>query len=159
VTATTAAIALKPATAADCRQVWLWRNDAETRRASFDSSEITLETHERWFLDSLRNSGRRIYIVLAESQPVGVVRLDLREGLATVSIHLAPQRQGQGLGPAALLALDAPAWTELDLDGLVAVVKPDNYPSISAFRKAGFRLASSTVPAIVLVKPRPRGGS
>ncbi len=154
-----AVVTLRPATADDCRQVWLWRNDEATRRASFDSSEIPLETHEGWFRDSLERRDRRIYIVLADGRPSGVVRLDVRGRQGTVSIHLAPERRGQGLGPAALVSLDRSAWTELDLDAFVAEVKPDNRASIAAFTKAGFRATGLSGPVVTLLKPRPRGGA
>jgi len=159
VKATTAVVTLKPAATTDCREVWLWRNDDETRRASFDSSEISLETHERWFLNSLQMGDRHMYIVLADGQPAGVVRLDVRKRQATVSIHLARERRGQGLGPAALLALDTPAWGELGLDFLFSAFKPENYSSISAFKKAGFSEAPYTGPAVTLTKLRPESKS
>jgi RimJ/RimL family protein N-acetyltransferase len=133
-----AVVALRPAEPDDCRRVWLWRNDEETRRASFDSSLIPFETHERWFLESLRSRSMRIYIVVAGDRPSGVARLDLTGREASVSIHLAPECRGRGVGPAALRALADLAFGELGLDRLLASVKPDNHPSLSAFRKAGF---------------------
>jgi len=133
-----AVVTLRPAEPDDCRRVWLWRNDVETRRASFDSSPILFETHERWFLDGLRSRSMRIYIVVAGDRPSGVARLDLTGREASVSIHLAPGCRGRGVGPAALRALAALAFGELGLDRLLASVKLDNHPSRSAFEKAGF---------------------
>ncbi len=63
------AVTLRPAGQEDCRRVWLWRNDEETRRASFDSSPIPFETHEPWFRESLRRPDRKIYVVLTDGQP------------------------------------------------------------------------------------------
>jgi RimJ/RimL family protein N-acetyltransferase len=144
-------VTLRPATATDCRQVWLWRNDAETRRASFDPSPIDYATHQSWFLGSLDSARRKIYIVVARGEPAGVVRLDIAERQATVSIYLAPERRGQGIGPAALLALADLASGELGLAVLLASVKPDNYASLAAFRRAGFT-ASRTGPTVTLAR-------
>ncbi len=131
-------VTLRPAGPGDCRRIWLWRNDEGTRRASFDSAPIPLESHERWYRESLRNRTRRIYIVVAGGQPCGVARLDLSGREATVSIALAPEWRGRGVGPLALERLAVLAFGPLGLGRLVASVKADNGPSLAAFAKAGF---------------------
>jgi RimJ/RimL family protein N-acetyltransferase len=136
-------VTLRPATAEDCRPVWLWRNDDETRRASFGSSFIEYETHRRWFLQSLERSARKIYIVLEGSEPCGVVRLDVTDRQAIVSIFLDRRRQGQGIGPRALDAVADVAGRELHLNCLLALIKPDNYTSLAAFKRAGFTPAAA----------------
>jgi len=144
-------VTLRPATVEDCKPVWLWRNDEETRRASFDPSPIDYATHQSWFLGSLDNARRKIYIVVAQGEPSGVVRLDIAARQATVSIHLAPERRGQGIGPAALRALADLASGELELAVLLASVKPDNHASLAAFRRAGFT-ASRAGPTVTLAR-------
>jgi len=144
-------VALRPAEPGDCRNIWSWRNDEETRRASFDSSFIDFSDHQRWFLDSLQNSKRKIYVVTAGDREAGVVRLDITEGQATVSIFLAPDCRGHGIGPEALRAVEERAGQDLQLNCLVASVKPDNYASLSAFKTAGFTF-SRTGPTVTLVK-------
>jgi UDP-2,4-diacetamido-2,4,6-trideoxy-beta-L-altropyranose hydrolase len=146
-------VTLRPATAQDCRQVWLWRNDEETRRVSLDSAAIPLEAHERWFLDSLQSPSRRIYIVVAGDQPSGVARLDVDGGQGIVSIHLAPECRGRGVGPRALEALGEVAFGPLGLARLVAEIKADNAASLSAFVKAGFA-PSRAGPVLHLVRVR-----
>ena len=136
-------VTLRPAIHEDCQRVWRWRNDEETRRASFDSSPIPFETHERWFLDSLRRPGRKIYLVVAGDRPSGVVRLDVTGCEATVSIHLAPEWRGRGVGPRALEALADVAFGPLGLVRLVARIKADNAASLAAFRRAGFTSADA----------------
>ena len=147
-------VTLRPATVEDCKQVWLWRNDEQTRQASFDSSPIPWATHEQWFLDSLRNRRRKMYVIVAGDQPSGVARLDLDGGQATVSIHLAPECRGRGLGPAALRALGDLAFGDPGLDGLRAFVKAGNRASLSAFQKAGF-VPVSAGSTVTLTKWRP----
>jgi UDP-2,4-diacetamido-2,4,6-trideoxy-beta-L-altropyranose hydrolase len=148
-----ALVTLRPADVEDCRRVWLWRNDEETRRASFDSSSIPFEAHERWFAESLRNPDRKMYIVIAGDQPSGVIRLDIAGRQGTVNIHLAPQCRGHGLGAAALDALCALAFGKIGLRLLLAAVKPHNHSSLAAFGKAGFT-ASPAGPIVLLAKVR-----
>lgn len=136
-------VTLRPATPEDCRQVWLWRNDPDTRRASFDSAPIPWAAHEAWFRRSLEQEDRQLWVVLAEGAACGMARLDTSGREAEVSINLAPEWRRRGVGPAALLALADVAFRIRGIERLVASVKPDNQASLSAFRKAGFTLASA----------------
>jgi RimJ/RimL family protein N-acetyltransferase len=131
-------VVLRPAEARDCQRIWLLRNDPETQQASFDSAEIPWDVHARWFNDSLGRANRRIYMIVVKDLTEGVARLDIGRSDGVVSIHLAAEWRGRGVGPIALDHLARIAKRELKLDCLRAFVKPNNLASLSAFRKAGF---------------------
>ncbi len=131
-------VTLRAAAEMDCRNVWLWRNDPETRRASFDPAPIPFETHARWFAESLTRPDRKLYIVTAGDRAVGVARLDLDAAAAVVSLHLAPEWRGRKIGPGALRALVELAFGPLGLVRMVASIKSDNARSLAAFEEAGF---------------------
>ena len=146
-------VTLRPAAAEDCRQIWLWRNEPETRCASFESASIPFETHQAWFHASLGREDRKLYVILAEGTESGVVRLDVSGHEAEVSIHLTPEWRFRGVGSAALQALGDLVFGPLGLERLVARVKPDNQASVAAFERAGFtRAGAGTV--VTLVKTR-----
>ncbi len=151
-----AAVALRPAQAQDCARIWRWRNDSETRRASFDSAEIPWVLHERWFFESLDREDRRIYIIAVKSLSQGVARLDIAGLEAAVSIHLAPAWRGKGVGPIALRKLAAMAFRDLKVHRLVASVKDDNLASLSAFKKARFTQTKKGGGVITLQRRRGR---
>ncbi len=132
------AVALRPAEEADCQRVWNLRNDEETRRASFDTAPVPWDTHRSWFADALKRNDRRIFMVLVHDRPEGVARLDIEGGAAEVSIHVAPEWRGSGVGTTALDRLAAIAFQELGVARLVASVKADNAVSRAAFARAGF---------------------
>ncbi len=121
--------------------MWIWRNDVGTRQASFDSAVIPLDRHEVWFRDTLHRADRRLYVVLADGRESGVVRLDISGREAEVSIHLAPDCRGRGLGTLALRALADQAFGALGLDCLAALVKAGNTASRRVFLAAGFLVA------------------
>jgi phosphinothricin acetyltransferase len=125
----------------DGRRIWMWRNDSGTRAASFDTAEIPWDVHDRWFSESLRRADRKIFIVVVGDLSEGAVRLDIAGPEAAVSIHLAPECRGRGLGTIALETLALIARRELKLRRLIASVKHDNVASLSAFRKARFVIA------------------
>jgi ribosomal protein S18 acetylase RimI-like enzyme len=124
-------LALRPATPDDARRVFDWRNEPAARAASRNTGELDWAAHKAWFPDALRT--RRMLIAELEGEPVGMVRLDPAGDGAVVSIALAPERRGQGLGrqllDAALAGEDGP---------LLAEVREDNAASLRIFRDCGF---------------------
>lgn len=148
-----ASVRLCPATAADCERVWSWRNDPDTRAASFDSAVIPWDAHVRWFGDALRREDKKLFVVEADGAPAGTTRLDIAGADATVSIHLAREWRGCGVGTRALAALADLAFGECGIHRLLASVKPDNHASLAAFAHAGFsRVESGSV--VVLERRR-----
>src|SRR5712691_7172272 len=91
-------VTLRPVGVADCIALWRWRNDPDTRRASLDQAEIPLDEHTRWFEASLVREDRRMYIILADSVDAGMVRLDVGGREATVSVNIAAEWRGLGVG-------------------------------------------------------------
>lgn len=148
------AVTLRAARLDDSHRVWTWRNDVETRRASFDSAPILLPAHDTWFRESLDRADRRLYIVLADETENGVVRLDIAGREAEVSVHLAPGSRGRGIGTLALRAAADLAFATLDLERLEARVKSGNPASRRAFLNAGF-VVDRDGDVIRLVKARP----
>ena len=149
-------VTLRPAEPDDCRRIWLWRNDEETRRASFDSAPIPFESHARWFEKSLGRADRKVYIVVAGGEDAGMVRLDLDGEEGTVSINLAPEWRGRGVGPLALRSLAELAFGALGMNRLLASVKADNRASLGAFEKAGFATSRQGV-VVMLARSRHEG--
>ena len=99
-----ASVRVRPATLDDARPVLDWANDPVTRSVSFTQSEILWEDHQPWFARRLADPGCRLLIgENAQGAPVGMVRFDLHEGVATISINIAPAHRGQGLGTDLLL--------------------------------------------------------
>ena len=145
-------VRIRPATATDCERVWVWRNDPETRAASIDTEAIPWEVHEPWFNETLRRPDRRLYIVVADGEDAGAVRLDVADAEARVSIHLAPEARYRGVGALALRAVVAEAFDALGLVRLIGVIRPDNQPSLAAFAKAGFALREGEDDMVTAVK-------
>ena len=56
-------VTLRPAVLDDCPVLWRWRNDPETRQASVDEREIPVDTHTRWFEETLKRFDRKLFIV------------------------------------------------------------------------------------------------
>jgi len=91
-------VTLRPAVLGDRLVLWRWRNDPETRQASADEREIPVDTHTRWFEETLERSDRKLFIVSVNGVDAGMVRLDIQDQDAAVSVNIAPEWRGCGVG-------------------------------------------------------------
>jgi L-amino acid N-acyltransferase YncA len=78
----------------------------------------------------------RVYseVLTRDGAPVAIVRADPIANSFEVSIVVAPEVRGQGVGQAALRYLDM----LLPQSNLTAVVDPRNQPSLALFRACGY---------------------
>jgi UDP-2,4-diacetamido-2,4,6-trideoxy-beta-L-altropyranose hydrolase len=132
-------LVLRAATESDALHAWRWRNHPATRRVSRDPKEISFDHHRAWWLATLANEGRRLYVAHCGALDVGVLRLDLALDAAEISIYLDPALNGLGLGPAVLRAAQrAVSAGDPPIRELRAHILPGNRASEVAFTRAGF---------------------
>jgi RimJ/RimL family protein N-acetyltransferase/glycosyltransferase involved in cell wall biosynthesis len=135
-------LALRPADERDTQRLLDWRNDPETRRWAFQPGEVDLATHEAWFARRRADPDSVIWIAEQRGEPVGQVRLDREGAEAEVSIALAPEARGRGLGRRLIDRAAREAPGALGVERLTARIKPDNVASVRAFEAAGFTESS-----------------
>ena len=137
-------IRLRKADLNDARQLYDWRNDAETRRASFNTLPIRYEDHLRWLKQKLSDQHVRFLIAMDEENlNLGYARLDLSADQAEISLSLDKHQRGKGIGVAFIQAVTNYAVDDLKGRRVVARIKKSNVISASAFRRAGFRNAAA----------------
>jgi UDP-2,4-diacetamido-2,4,6-trideoxy-beta-L-altropyranose hydrolase len=135
------AVHLRAAGGDDCRLWWTWRNERETRRLSFHSEEIPLQSHIAWYHESLANPRRRMFIVENDAhEPIGFVRLDLADDSAEISLGLAPEHRGRGYGEAVIRRAASETLAAGNAEVVTAIVKEQNIASRRVFEQAGFRI-------------------
>lgn len=141
-------IRVRPADAEDGDLLLAWANDPLTRAAGFQRRPIEPDEHRAWLAERLGSAATRFFIGLAGEEPIGQVRLELDEdGAAEVSIAVAPEARGRGVGRLLLEAgLDAVrADPSFAVAVFVARVRPENQASLRLFGGAGFREVERTV--------------
>lgn len=132
-------ILLRLATTADCDTIYAWRNAEVNRRYSGDERPIPIEDHRQWFAGMTVDPSRIMLIGEADSGPVGVLRFDLEDAEAVVSVYLVPGRHGMGWGET-LLGSGAD-WLRTHLPKIATVrarVKSGNQASLAVFGRAGY---------------------
>jgi UDP-2,4-diacetamido-2,4,6-trideoxy-beta-L-altropyranose hydrolase len=114
-------LSVRPALQIDRDLIYNWRNGLSVRRFSRDTSEIAYDQHCIWFAEVVANPNRWLLIVEQDKYAVGVVRFDRMAdpAAAEVSIFLAPECHGRGIGPSALLC--AEAWLMDQATGVVRI--------------------------------------
>jgi UDP-2,4-diacetamido-2,4,6-trideoxy-beta-L-altropyranose hydrolase len=104
-------IEINRATKDDSKNLFEWRNNPKIRKASRNSALISWGEHERWLDAVLVDKNQELIIGVRGKRPVGVVRFDIENDVAEVSIYLIPEvgftGQGRNLLMSAELWLNA----------------------------------------------------
>lgn len=142
-------IRLRRATFADADRLLEWRNDPQTRAMSFDSTPVASEAHRQWMERVLASARELIFIAELNGSPVGTCRLTRDSDVGEAHIAIAAEHRGRELAAPILEALVGEAL-KLSCVRVIAHVKEQNVPSVSAFRRAGFTEASRDGSVITL---------
>ena len=130
----------------DCRLVWEWANDPDTRSVSFSTDPISWEDHVRWFAEKMNDPEHVFFILLSfDDEPVGQVRYTVNGREAVISMSIAPKFRGRGYGSQGIRMTVEELFRHEDVDVIRAHIKPENSRSFKAFTRAGFREDNSTV--------------
>lgn len=153
-------VQLRPVDSGDCETLFAWANDPGTRAMSFSTAPIPWDTHTAWFSAKLADPSCRMYLACAESgEPVGHVRFDIEGDHAVVSIVVAPDHRGFGIGKDVLNLGIRRLFDETDVCLIEAFVREANDPSLALFRRCGFgneiQTAIRGCPAVRLLLGRP----
>ncbi len=130
-------ITMRDAQLDDCERVFAWNCAPEVRALSGDPRIIELADHTRWFQRRLRSGP--MWIVEDAGAPVGVVRLDPGGDVTWISIALAPEARGRGIGRRAIRAA-----CEAYQQPIHATIRATNAASRACFEASGFTLTSVT---------------
>jgi spore coat polysaccharide biosynthesis predicted glycosyltransferase SpsG/GNAT superfamily N-acetyltransferase len=134
-----AVVTYRPATTDDAGRLLAWRNDPDTRAVSREQHEVKPEEHAAWLARTLTDARRTLLIAEADDGPCATVRFDRSGAEAEISITVAPEQRGRGLGSQVIKeATELYLHAHPEVGRAVAEVRNDNAPSTVAFARAGF---------------------
>jgi UDP-2,4-diacetamido-2,4,6-trideoxy-beta-L-altropyranose hydrolase len=145
-----ARLELRMAAIEDSELILTWRNDPLSR-ANFRNTDIVPRAdHEFWFGKMLNDPKNTMLIGLISGEPIGIVRFDQQvNGEYEVSINLAPESRGKGLGNK-LLASACAVFLERSFSStLLAHIKTKNISSRRIFEANQFERITETDDFIV----------
>lgn len=129
----------------DIMLLFQWANDSLSRKMSFASDFIPLNTHIKWF-ENLADS-EEVFLYIAEIEtsegwtPVGQFRYDKK---GEVSLSVCKAYRGQGLSMQIMELGLKQAKANGNVKKLIAHIKPENIASIKVFENAGFKFKGET---------------
>ena len=125
----------------DIKDIFLWRNDKNTRKNSFNKNFIEFEEHKKWYLESLRDKKKIIYIGLNKEKKIGMTRFDyIQNNTFEVSINLNPKFRGVGFGKILLYNSLKKIFYKKNNLKIVSKVLIKNFKSKKLFKKIGFKV-------------------
>ncbi len=131
---------IRSAKSKDCEMIFKWVNDPENRASSFSSDPIKWERHTDWFEKKLNDQNHIFFIAHdKEDTPVGQVRFDCEGKNSTISVSIANEQRGKGLGKAIIAQSCRKLFGSFSVDHIDAYIKEGNPASQAAFTKVGFK--------------------
>ena len=126
----------------DSLSIFEWRNDALTRKMFRTSNRVSWDEHSNWLTSTLSNPNRCLLMCETEKgEPIAVVRFDIEDNYANLSINISPLKRGKGYASKCLsLAVNYFEFHFPLVSELVAEIKTINLPSKKSFERVGFIL-------------------
>lgn len=123
-----------------------WANDVDVRGNSFNTEEISLESHTIWFQAKLQSPSSFLFVCCDEEDPVGQIRFEKEENSFLINFSVDKRYRGRGIGK--FILRRGTKYLRSLLDGknmrILGYVKKGNTSSAHAFYGAGFRLFEET---------------
>lgn len=130
----------RQATVGDCRLIFDWANDPDTRANSAVTEPIEWDGHVEWFEHKLADPNAEIWIVEnGEGMPLGQVRFDVGGDEAEIGIMVAAEHRGSGLGTQVIEQATREFLARRAGVTVIAHVRHHNEASQRAFVKAGYQ--------------------
>ena len=124
----------------DINDIFEWRNHPDIRKNSFNQELLSWEEHEKWFMARLNDPDATVYMAYRRKEKIGTIRFEANESAIKTSVMLNPLFLGKGLGSKVIkLGVERFIMEKKPDMQIIAEIKKDNFTSIKAFTKAGFK--------------------
>jgi len=117
-----------------------WANDPVVRKLSYQSDEISYESHLKWFETKLNDENCIMYLFYFSPQKhVGQIRIQkLDEANAEIGVSIDKHFRGKGLASEIISKASADFLEKHKLCVINAYIKEENISSCKGFEKAGY---------------------
>ncbi len=130
-------VSFRKGTKEDMMLVYNWSNDPTVRQNSFNTDEISLINHEKWFNQKIKDDKTLFLIALFDNQPAGVVRYEIKEDHTIIGVLVAKNFRRKKLA-SSFLSESAKYYFKQHHLPIFAYIKEENKASIKAFERASY---------------------
>lgn len=118
-----------------------WANDEVTRKNSFQTENISIENHTKWFENKISDESTFILIFENElEQPIGQVRIENKQNERIIGISIDKNFRGKGLASKLITAACKQYFKQNGECVINAYIKTENHSSTKSFQKSGFEI-------------------
>ena len=136
---------IKEVSFSDSDDIFMWRNNLDTRIMAKSSAKIKKSTHDKWFKERFLNKNCFFYLGIDKELKIGVVRFDcnVKKKTSEVSINMNPQERGRKLSMK-LLQMSINKFFKIKNYSLHSTIKKNNIASKKIFQGCNFKLFKSS---------------
>lgn len=132
---------LRRAELTDIDLLYEWTNDPVVRTNSFNSENISYNDHQKWFASMMADENIIQYILMADSTPVGQIRITIEGNTAEIGYSISERYRQKGYGQKILNLLQKEVERDFShIDMLIAKVKPENIASNKLFKREDYEM-------------------
>ncbi|MCR4792042.1 MAG: GNAT family N-acetyltransferase [Lachnospiraceae bacterium] len=131
-------VQLRDAVIGDADIVFEWRNDAETRKNSFNHDVIIYDNHIQWFKKTLDRNDVKLFMLTVGGVPVGQARIDSVDEGYEISYLIGTEYRGRGYGSMIIKLLENKVVELYGNVNVSADVLKENIVSQRVFLNLGF---------------------
>ena len=131
---------LRRASYEDLMLLFNWANNIDVRKNAFNTANIPLEDHKKWFSKLMNDKNQAQYILMLQERPIGQIRLlfsDQEQAIIDYSIDEHYRKQGYGTKILNLIK-EAVKKDFPFIKRLIGQVKAGNTASKLCFDRCGF---------------------
>ena len=134
-------VKLYKAKSRDMMDVFRLVNDPDVRKNSFNTEQIKLEDHKKWFDDKIKKNKDFLFIFKIFNEFIGHVLLAKFNNDFVISIYITKCNRNKGLGLIILnMAIEEIKKQITDEFSLLAYINKNNISSIKLFKKLDFKI-------------------
>jgi UDP-2,4-diacetamido-2,4,6-trideoxy-beta-L-altropyranose hydrolase len=139
-------VRLRTTMQSDCATILNWANDPIVRKSAFNTADIPITDHESWFFQKNNDPNCYFFIGLdKDDTPIGQIRFDLIEDIATVDISIDKKWRGKGYAKSLLNLGIHKLLRMCNVTIIKAYIKKENINSIKTFRSCNFEFSENKI--------------
>jgi RimJ/RimL family protein N-acetyltransferase len=146
-------MALRKAGITDKELTFKWATNEDIRAFSFSTNVITWDEHSKWFEKRIHLKECYFYVAELEGAPVGSIRFDVENAIATISYLVDSGHHGVGIGRILLASgMKIFLGEAKEVNQIVGYVRKNNIPSVKIFERMGFSKSENDTPHADAIK-------